>query len=706
MPIDFNQQTFFDPKIDIIGREVPVAELEKTGEIQQKNYDESATNLNKIRELSDQVEQIADPAERQKVRDYIASMQPELEKISAGAIGEARHQTGYLANKAGSNLKLIEGRATEIAKIKNKIAEATAIGDADVRQYYENLLDKEIAKTTFDKDRGVFDFKAINMPNIVPSSDNNAFLAKAVATFKADTYGTEAANIKFFHKGDILPDKTMAQNDLAYDIKNKHIKEEVDFTHVYNNVLKMAEGEIPLQAHINRDVQIQAANHLEQTGVEYTPEELLKVKKGIERKLLYDPLTGHANAAAYTDVRDANDVGFNTGATGAITKPEVVPTVEDRYDSSAIEGEVSNTKTSFAEAPLDKLLDSKGVGIQSNFEEDPISPVLRTVPGSGSDKPVERSNFQPTQAGKTTLSWITEGLLKQALELKHSPNADDQLLYSKIMSSYAQQINVALKTGKPLNGFQVKKLQEAIKNGLNLPTINNYSFVGPTSTEFVADLDARFKKKAGDPIGQMEDLNAATLGHKDGIALNKDGKWNTGVTDGMSILNPRTGDWAPLTASLHGKGPIKLPMDEGMIMKINGKVIPGTVLHATKDSGPGGADLSYFGAGYLTSVNGEDFIVAKHGKAATESVNAKFNDLSGYPRVMRNENTYIATTSSGKREDFKIKSDGTDVFVTKAGKTITIPNEVFEYALQRISAEGKDPINYIYETAFSKPTKK
>jgi len=137
------------------------------------------------------------------------------------------------------------------------------------------------------------------MPNIVPNSDNNAFLAKAVASFKENSYKNEAANIEFFHKGDVLPDKTIAPADLAYDVKKGKFREWVDFTKVYDNVLRMAEGEPALLDHIKRDVQIQAANHLEQTGVEYTPEELLKVRENVERKLLLNPLTGHANAAAY-----------------------------------------------------------------------------------------------------------------------------------------------------------------------------------------------------------------------------------------------------------------------------------------------------------------------------------------------------------------------------------------------------------------------
>lgn len=704
MPIDFNQQTFFDPKIDIIGREVPVAELEKTGEIQQKNYDESATNLNKIRELSKQVEQIADPAERQKVRDYVASIQPELEKISSGAIGEARYQTGYLANETGSNLKVIEGRATEIAKIKNKIAEAVSIGDAEARKYYENILDKEVAKTTFDKDRGVFDFKSINMPNIVPNSDNNAFLAKAVASFKADTYGNDATNIKFFHKGEALPDGTIAQNDLAYNIEKKHIDSAVDFTEVYDNVLRMASAEMPLQDHIKRDVQIQAANHLEQTGVEYTPEELLQVKEAVERKLLYNPLTGHANAAAYTDVRDANNTDFNAGATKGNEKPVEEPEVYDVYSSTTVPGEVSNTLAGVGGSNIDNLLDKSDKGSAASVFEryqglgdlfiDKMNRTQAEFPGAF---------FKPTKDGKVKLSWSTQGLINKAIELKHSPNADDQLLYDKIMKSGAYQINTALKEGKPLNAFMVKHFQDAVKDekGINLPAVETWGVYSPTDSRFKTELNIVAPKNKGNTGEQLKELNEKMLGHKEGINPNKQDNWNAGLTMGLSILDPETGQYGPMAAVFNEKGEglkIKKPK-EGDVIAISGKVQPGTVLHATKDSKYG--DISYFGAGYLMPINGKPYIVAKHGRDANNSINAKYNDLSGYARVMRDENSYTATGGT-----YKIKSDGISVFITKGtgygAKTIPIKNEDFNSLLTQVSATGKDPVDILYKLLFNK----
>ena len=47
MPINFNQQTFFDPKIDIIGKEIPVADIEKTANVIQDRYDKSLENETK-----------------------------------------------------------------------------------------------------------------------------------------------------------------------------------------------------------------------------------------------------------------------------------------------------------------------------------------------------------------------------------------------------------------------------------------------------------------------------------------------------------------------------------------------------------------------------------------------------------------------------------------------------------------------------------
>ena len=72
MPIDFNQQAFFDPKIDIIGKEVPVAEIEKTGNVLQNRFDTSYEQYSAADEALKQMEARANPVDREKAKELRA----------------------------------------------------------------------------------------------------------------------------------------------------------------------------------------------------------------------------------------------------------------------------------------------------------------------------------------------------------------------------------------------------------------------------------------------------------------------------------------------------------------------------------------------------------------------------------------------------------------------------------------------------------
>ncbi len=57
MPLNFNAD-FRGPKIDIVTREVPIAAIEKVGDILQDRYDKSYEQYNMFQELAKQTEQI------------------------------------------------------------------------------------------------------------------------------------------------------------------------------------------------------------------------------------------------------------------------------------------------------------------------------------------------------------------------------------------------------------------------------------------------------------------------------------------------------------------------------------------------------------------------------------------------------------------------------------------------------------------------
>lgn len=123
MPIDFNRQMIFDPKIDIIGKEVPLAEIEKTGNVLQGRYDQSYEQYSMADEALKQMEASANAVDREKAAELRKSYNDEMKGVlEKGDFHNMRHQTANLARNAAMNYKIIGDRNAEIEKHLDDIA--------------------------------------------------------------------------------------------------------------------------------------------------------------------------------------------------------------------------------------------------------------------------------------------------------------------------------------------------------------------------------------------------------------------------------------------------------------------------------------------------------------------------------------------------------------------------------------------------------
>jgi hypothetical protein len=115
MAIDFNKQLVFDPKIDIVGNEVPLAAMEKTGTVLQDRYDKAYEQYSIADEALKQMEASANAVDRERAKElrslYNQEMQGILEK---GDFHNMRHQVSGLARNAAANYKIIAERNQKI----------------------------------------------------------------------------------------------------------------------------------------------------------------------------------------------------------------------------------------------------------------------------------------------------------------------------------------------------------------------------------------------------------------------------------------------------------------------------------------------------------------------------------------------------------------------------------------------------------------
>jgi len=678
MAIDFNRQMVFDPKINIIGKEVPLAELKETGNVLQDRYDTSRENYNKFQELEKQTEQIADPLEREKVKEYISSMRPDVEQIANnGDYHNMRFQTMAMANNAANNLKMFGERAVEAKKYRDLIAANDKLGDEKTKAFYQNKLNSVMSETKYDSENRTFNFTPLQLPKIVEDYDVNKFLQSATQGWMADKYGSEAANMTFLKAGDKIPGVGgTAPTAGVYNTKTGRQDAGVKFTEVYDNALKMAKGERGLQAMLQRDFEI------ESEGANLNPEQQKQLKDSLVKKYLYDPLTGFANKAAFTQTEKNETVGFDSSATNAynagLANNSDNQGLKDVFESTMNPGEKSSLVTSLTD--ISNTIDKSKTG--------------KYVPGK--DVNQYDVKLKPEYQNKAKL--VFSGLSIPNLTKMKNGTPEQQELYRKLNEANVYGVYNAVMSNKNINRGKYEKI-------INILNDNNY--VPPTSYKWVSTNDKRLLNelvKTDNSIitqdGRIDSdkaqqaLNKRLFGDIKGLVIDKDGKFVGGNIEGLDIMDPETGKVVPFKEA-YEKNEFGLKsgnlFDESNTLQANGKIMPGSLAFAHSENPQ--QDLSYFGNGYTINSNGRQLVVAKRGRESLNSNSAKLNDLASFSRFGRGEKEYM--TSDNK--PVKVKSDiSGNVIITSNGKSSSaIPQETYNAILQNLGDAGVNPIDYL-----------
>jgi hypothetical protein len=593
MAIDFNKQLVFDPKIDIVGEEVPLAALEKTGNILQDRYDKSYENYSKFQELAKQTEQIANPLEREKAKAWIKSLEPQLKEISdRGDFQNMRWQTMALANNAANNLALFGERSKLIQAKMDAIAASKDIKDPKARKYYEDMIAEEVAKTNYNPETKTFDFQPINMPNLVSDFDYTKLAFDASSGWKADSEGFTNGKIKVYHKPQYDKQGNLLKAPGVYDVTTGQEIKGVEKQEVVNSLKGILAGSPGALEAIDRDVDVFMKDNpnadREQVYQQiYADKVLNPINAAAEKESFESKNTVYDEKYANENVQKAFGFGINVDNTA---RP-----LNRILQSDAVPGEANALLNNFAKKPLDQIFYKKSLlegagpfGGYANYGE--ILP-----------------------EAKSQLFFISKSLKNQADKLKTSKDPNDKKLYETIVASGALSIFKDLESNKSPKIEFVNNLMGKINNGElnNVAVPSAYEFVSGDDASFrTNELDRQFPDKKGDPVAQMKQLNSITLGNEDGLDITKKGDVAMTLA-GWDLFDPLTGQYNTASAAIQGKGDglkIDTPTRDQTMMRIIGKAIPGTVLNATSKTPYG--DLSHFGEGYVVSINGQNFLMA------------------------------------------------------------------------------------------------
>lgn len=152
MAIDFNKQLVFDPKIEIVGEEVPLAAMEKTGAVLQDRYDKAYEQYSLADEALKQMEASANPVDRDKAKELRGLYNQEMQGIlQKGDFHNMRHQVSALARNAAANYKTIAERNQIIQQQLDAISKDPRYRldpEGAVQDYLKNLKSIEINPET------------------------------------------------------------------------------------------------------------------------------------------------------------------------------------------------------------------------------------------------------------------------------------------------------------------------------------------------------------------------------------------------------------------------------------------------------------------------------------------------------------------------------------------------------------------------------
>lgn len=306
-----------DPKIEIVGDEVPLAAFEKASNMLNQRYAQSAEAATRAQEALNQQLQVSDEREKEALKAYYDDTYGQLKNIATSDdYLDQEWKTKSLGLRTAANLKLAEDRAKIASQQREQLRLAKGIDDPEIRKMYEDEYNKQFAQTKYDPNTGLISFGALNAPRVVEDKSVPQELNKALAGFAANTIGTSWDNVKIVNKGEMIPGTNKpATATLAYDLKGKQIIENVkeeDLTQAAKDFITSDPG---IQSYLNRQV-----DFLKYKDPNLTDQQALQVVKST----IVDPAIAFTtNKFGYNKKIIDSEQGFNSGLTGALNTGSV-----------------------------------------------------------------------------------------------------------------------------------------------------------------------------------------------------------------------------------------------------------------------------------------------------------------------------------------------------------------------------------------------
>lgn len=302
-----------DPKIEIVGDEVPLAAFEKASNMLNKRYEQSAESATKAQEALVQQLQKAHPLEKEAIQSFYDKTYGDLSKIATDDdYIDQEWKTRSLALRTAANLQTQIERAKTAQETVDKIRLTKDITDPGIRKMYEDEYNEQFKNTKYDADRGLLNFSEIQAPKIVTDANAAEILNKGLTGMVANELGRSGNDVQFILPGQNIPGtSTSTPVPLAYDIKTKKVIRELKESEVREAGRNLLNATPEVQAVLERDAKYYKKQNPQLNDVQAI--ELAK-QRLIEPALKYAEL----KFGFKSDVRDT-DIDLNSNLTNVLS---------------------------------------------------------------------------------------------------------------------------------------------------------------------------------------------------------------------------------------------------------------------------------------------------------------------------------------------------------------------------------------------------
>jgi len=304
--MDFNTQLYSSPKIDIIGKEVPLAAMEKTGDILQGRYDAAKDTETKTMALTKKLASSSNAADKEtaaKIMEFYGTKMKD--RAEAGDYQNMKWQTQQDAMDAAGMYEGLINRNKELVKYAEDIDTKSGITDINRRAYEKGKWLKSQSQTAFNPETGVLEGVGVTAPSLYKDVDMSKFTDSYGQGIIANIVGTTTKNEKVFQKGETLPNGQVAPGITVYDMGTGTQRSGVTKARVREVVEGYAKGSPEVAAYLS--------------GVEdYYENNLGLTKEQAQQQAYNDVIEKAVQPAiakyAHTTTMDTVDQGINVGA--------------------------------------------------------------------------------------------------------------------------------------------------------------------------------------------------------------------------------------------------------------------------------------------------------------------------------------------------------------------------------------------------------